>query len=229
MARDTQVNVVFDRNTINAMLHSDTGMTGREIHRRGERVLTRAKELVGVASGRLMNSLRLSRSTVGGEVAVNISTNVRYARFHHDGTGIYGRTGQPIRPRNARALRFKPRGGNDFVFAASVRGSRPNPFLREALLAAANPSLIARARGVINRLAGRNGAPAAGIRAGRDAAKIPGSGPRPARTPSTRRRRTTPQQTSGGWQRNVSGGRSAARDTGWVRDVGPGPRRRRRD
>lgn len=228
MADRTRINVVFDRNTINAMLHSDTGMTGREIHRRGERVLARARELVGVSSGRLMNSLRLSRTTVGGEVAVNVSTNVRYARFHHDGTGIYGRTGQPIRPRNARALRFKPRGSSRFVYAASVRGSRPNPFLREALLAAANPSLIARARGVINRLAGRNGAPAAGIVAGRDAAKIPGSGPRPARTPSTRRR-AQPRRQSSGWQRNVSGGRSATRDTGWTRDVGPGPRRRGND
>ncbi len=97
MARDTSINMVFDRNAVNGMLHSPNGMTGREITRRGERVLTRARELVGIASGRLYNSLRLSRATVGGEVAVNISTNVRYARFHHDGTGIFGRTGQPRR------------------------------------------------------------------------------------------------------------------------------------
>ena len=227
MARTT-TNIVFDRNSINAMLHSDNGMTGREINRRGVRVLTRAKELVGIASGRLHNSLRMIRSSVGGEVSVTIYTPVRYARFHHDGTGIFGRTGQPIRPRNARALRFKPRGSSQFVYAASVRGSRPNPFMREALLAAANPSMLARARSVVNRLAGRNGAPAAGIIAGRDAAKIPGSGPRPVRPPSPRRARPR-QQPTNGWQRNVSGGRSAARDTGWARDVGPGPRRRRSD
>ena len=191
---------MFDRNTVNAMLHSDTGMTGREIHRRGERVLARARELVGIASGRLYNSLRLSRTTVGGEVAVNISTNVRYARFHHDGTGIYGRTGRPIRPVSAKALRFKPRGSSQYVHAASVRGSRPNPFLREALEAAADRGLVARARSLVNRLAGRNGAPAAGIRAGRDAAKIPGSGPRPVRTPSPTRRRGGPRRPRGGWQ-----------------------------
>jgi hypothetical protein len=222
------VNTVYDRNSINNMLHSSNGMTGREITRRGERVLARAKELVGYDSGRLHNSLRLSRSTVGGEVAVTISTPLKYARYHHDGTGIFGRTGQPIRPVSAKALRFKPRGSTGFVFAASVRGSRPNPFMREALEAAADPGLIARARSLLGRLAGRNGAPAAGIRAGRDAAKIPGAGPRPARTPSPRRR-AAPRQGNGGWQRNVSGGRSAARDTGWERGVGPGPRRRRND
>lgn len=195
MARTT-INTNYDRNSINNMLHSSNGMTGREITRRGARVLARAKELVGYDSGRLHNSLRMSRATVGGEVAVTISTPVRYARYHHDGTGIYGRTGQPIRPVSAKALRFKPRGSTGYVYAASVRGSRPNPFMREALEAAADPGLISRARSLINRLAGRNGAPSAGVRAGRDAAKIPGSGPRPARTPAPRRR---PRRRNGGW------------------------------
>jgi hypothetical protein len=246
----TQVNVNYDQNSVTAMLHAENGPVGRDMRRRGERVLARAKELVGIDTGRLHNSLRLSNATVGGERAVTVWTPVRYARFHHDGTGIFGRSGRPIRPKNARALRFKPRGSSAFVFAASVRGSRPNPFMREALLAAANPGFVARARGLISSLAGRNGAPAAGIIAGRDAAKIPGSGPRPARAPSTRRRtpRTTqpsrqatqqPQgwqsgvsggrtaNTGSGWQRNVSGGRSRTRDNGgWQRDIRPGRRAR---
>ncbi len=204
------------------MLHADNGPVGRDMRRRGARVLARAKELVGIATGRLYNSLKLSLVTIRGRSAVVVSTDVPYARYHHDGTGIYGSRGTPIRPRNAKALRFKPRGSSKFVFAASVRGSRPNPFLLEALSAAADVSLVARARSLVNRLAGRNGI-AAGVVAGRDAAKIPGSGPRPQRAPSTRRRRQQPARRSG-WQSQVSGGRSSSgsRSGGWQGGVSAG-------
>jgi len=47
------------------------------------------------------------------------------------GTGIYGPTGQVIRPRRAKALRFEI--GGEVIFAAWVRGMKPNRFDQRAL------------------------------------------------------------------------------------------------
>lgn len=136
MARRARIDIRMNPQAVQAMLRSPSGPVAREIDRRGQRVLTRAKELVGVDTGRLRASLTIqSAMTADGPTAV-VGTRVDYARYHHDGTGVYGPTGQRIRPRRAKALRFKPKGSSVFIFRASVKGSRPNPFLRDALEAA---------------------------------------------------------------------------------------------
>lgn len=72
---------------------------------------------------------------MGGIPVGIVGTNVRYARFIHDGTGLYGPRKRLIRPVRAKALRWVGRDGN-VVFARSSRGIRPRPFLRDALEAA---------------------------------------------------------------------------------------------
>jgi hypothetical protein len=47
------------------------------------------------------------------------------------GTGLYGPRGRRIVPRNARALRFEV--GGQVIFRRSVRGMRPQPFMRRSL------------------------------------------------------------------------------------------------
>jgi phage gpG-like protein len=77
-------------------------------------------------SGRLINSL-----TIGGPDSildshsneVTVGTNVFYARWLQEGTGIYGPTGQRIFPKSAKALAF---GGRVY---SSVAGSPARPFL----------------------------------------------------------------------------------------------------
>jgi hypothetical protein len=63
---------------------------------------------------------------------------VRYARWVHNGTGIYGPRHRPIKPKRAKALRFKGRrfGKSGWVYARQVKGMKPNPFLEDALIAA---------------------------------------------------------------------------------------------
>ena len=43
---------------------------------------------------------------------------------------------QPIKPKRAKRLRFRPHGKSRYVYAKQVAGIRPNPFLRNALPAA---------------------------------------------------------------------------------------------
>lgn len=110
---------------------------------RGLRVETQAKRnLAGeggpkrIDTGRLRASINTQLASHNGLPIVYIGTNVKYARWVHNGTGIYGPRGVPIRPRSAKFLRFKPRGSARFVYARQVRGMKPNRFLHNALPAA---------------------------------------------------------------------------------------------
>lgn len=113
----------------------------REAFRRCARVESRAKvlisgEMVNVRTGRLRSSIRsvigISRDGTHVSVVGRVGTNVKYGRYLHQGTGIYGPRHQRIRPVRARVLAFPGEGG-EMVFRASVAGVRPRPFLRRAL------------------------------------------------------------------------------------------------
>jgi hypothetical protein len=73
---------------------------------------------------------------INGAPVARVGTIVHYARFVHDGTGIYGPKHAPIRPKKSRWLVFTPKGQKSPVFARSVRGMPGTPFLRDALPAA---------------------------------------------------------------------------------------------
>lgn len=111
---------------------------------RGLRVETRAKVEISssprrVDTGRLRASIHTSRITrvIGyPRKGARVGTSVFYARFVHDGTGIYGPRHTPIVPTTKRVLRFRPKGSLSYVYARSVRGMRRNQYLLNALPAA---------------------------------------------------------------------------------------------
>lgn len=88
----------------------------------------------GFDTGALSASIEITQVTVDGAIAFKVGSKLPYARFVHDGTGIYGPRGQMIKPVRAKALRWQGPGG-DAIFAKQVRGIKPNPFLRDALIA----------------------------------------------------------------------------------------------
>lgn len=115
----------------------------RDMLRRGLLVETQAKRnLSGIGGPKRIDTgrLRASGATIpverNGEPAVLVSFHTKYARWVHDGTGIYGPRHTPIRPRTAKLLRFKPRGARRYIYARSVKGMKPNRFLANALTAA---------------------------------------------------------------------------------------------
>lgn len=111
---------------------------------RGLRVETRAKVEISsnprrVDTGRLRSSIHTSRITrviVYPRKGARVGTNVHYARYVHDGTGIYGPRHMPIVPTTKQVLRFRPKGSMEYVYARSVRGMRRNQYLLNALPAA---------------------------------------------------------------------------------------------
>lgn len=132
-----QVNLQINRAAVRALLVDPSGGVARDLLRRGNNVATLAKKYAPVNTGRLRASIEAKLVKYSGSIAVVIGTNVEYAMLQHEGTGIYGPNGTPIVPLNAQALRFRPKGSTEFVYAKSVRGSMPTFFLKRALPAAA--------------------------------------------------------------------------------------------
>jgi hypothetical protein len=138
-----QFEVRLNAAQINRLLTQRGGGVVEWLVAKGALAATFAKAHCPVDTGRLRSSITHELRSQGGVPVVVIGTNVEYARFVHDGTGLYGPRHARIVPVRAKALVFTwrnapvpPNGRGNFagkwVFA-SVRGSPPKPFLRQGL------------------------------------------------------------------------------------------------
>jgi hypothetical protein len=130
----------IDRVALHAMLSSPSGGVAKDLFRRGKKVETRAKLNLQrnprrVNTGYLRSSINTQLISLGGKVSVRVGTNVEYAVFVHDGTGIYGPKGARIYPKTAKVLAWRTKSGRK-MYATSVAGMKPNPFLADAVIAA---------------------------------------------------------------------------------------------
>ena len=117
----------------------------KDLLKRGFKVQARARLLLSgsaghpkrVDTGLLRTSVQVRlMDTAGITTKVRVGTNRRYARWVHDGTGIYGPRKVPIKPRSAKALKFKAGyggGGKKTIYARTVKGMKKNEFLKDAL------------------------------------------------------------------------------------------------
>jgi len=87
-----------------------------------------------VKTGHLRASILIVPYKAKGYTAFRVGSDLNYARYVHDGTGIYGPKHHLITPKSAHVLAWHGNEG-EFVFAKHVKGMRPNPFLRDALAA----------------------------------------------------------------------------------------------
>lgn len=125
----------------------------------GSAVVDRARAILAenghIDEGRLAGSIEYLVVEAGPSGAkVVIGSPLDYAGFFHTGTGIYGPHGTPIVPTRTQSatggppfLKFRSNGAGmgvrmsgamtrargQFVFARSVKGMRPDPFLADAL------------------------------------------------------------------------------------------------
>ena len=117
-------------------MRGPNGAVAKDMLRRGRNVANMAKRLAPVDTGRLRADISVGLVDGSATPVVRVGNSVDYALAVHEGTGIYGPSGRPIRPRRAKVLRFKAKGGK-VVYARQVRGTRGRPYLRNALSAAA--------------------------------------------------------------------------------------------
>lgn len=130
----------FDRQRLEARL---LDLQAKDLLRRGYRVQALARKLLTGAgpehpsrinSGKLRSSIHVSLAVRRGEPVVLVGTGVSYARYVHEGTGLYGPHRARIVPTHRKALAF--RSGGKKIVVRSVRGMPGNAFLRDALVAA---------------------------------------------------------------------------------------------
>jgi hypothetical protein len=128
------VRIELNQWQINRVLRSPSGLVAKNMERRGRKVQRHAQRNVNSRTGALSRSITISWTSYYGAPGVEVGTSLYYGIMVHDGTGIYGPSGRPIRARPGGYLKFQARGG--VVYAKSVRGQRSNPFLRDALRSA---------------------------------------------------------------------------------------------
>lgn len=130
---------------IRRILTSPSGPVAKALLVRGYRVQALAKKNLGggtgtgpkrIDTGRLRSSIAVELRRGPRGLLVRIGTNVEYAIFVHEGTGIYGKNARPIKPKTKRYLRFKVKGSKRYTYATQVKGMKGNPFLVKALPAA---------------------------------------------------------------------------------------------
>jgi|GEM_PF-1569488 len=116
----------------------------REVGRRGVAILREeAPERTGWFASRIIYRTAI----VGNRLELRFTWPQPLGKWITGGTGIFGPTGQVIRPKQAKVLHFWYRGKE--VFAAWVRGMRPNPFVDRAMVKI-RPMLLTAARRIGN-------------------------------------------------------------------------------
>lgn len=114
----------------------------------GQAIVNQARANCPTDDGRLKASIAHLVTLGNDRVTIRVGSPLEYAKWVHRGTGIYGPHGKPIVPVTAKALKFRtgkmmgplprgvknaPKNRRPFVFAKSVKGSPPSPFLSDAL------------------------------------------------------------------------------------------------
>lgn len=122
----------------------------RAIGRTAFKVEATAKEKAPIDKGNLRGSITTEGpSVIGHDVQAKVGTNIGYARYQEEGTGIYGPSRQPIRPKNASVLAWKS--GGKWHYARQVRGVRPVRFFKKAR-EEARPFLTEQMRGALTNI-----------------------------------------------------------------------------
>lgn len=89
----------------------------------------RAIEKAPISTGTLRKSILTDVSSNGEEG--RIYSDLDYALYQEEGTGIYGPRKSPITPKKARYLRFKTKSG-EIVYTKKVKGVRAKKFFSNA-------------------------------------------------------------------------------------------------
>ena len=133
---------------VDALLRGRSGPVVRMVQDVCDDVTAEAKRNVKRDTGALAASIEPTVNVYGKLVVGRVGSSLNYARYIHEGTGIYGPKHRRIVPVSAKVLRFKagraigpapagksgtsPENRGGWIFAKSVAGIPPHPFLVEA-------------------------------------------------------------------------------------------------
>ena len=121
-------NITWDKAQLGILLDSPQGPVGRDLARRGRKVLIAATGQVGVDTGRLKKSLKMTHERGTRGQFVMVGSKLNYALMHHEGTRPH-----IITPNRAQVMVFNK--GPRVIYATSVRhpGTKANRYLKDNL------------------------------------------------------------------------------------------------
>jgi hypothetical protein len=120
--------ITFYKAQTDFLLNNPAGPVGRSLARRGVKVLAAAKRQVGVDTGRLQKSLRMTHERGARGQFVRVGSKLNHALLHHQGTRPH-----IITPSRSQVMVFNK--GTQIIYATSVRhpGTKPNRYLTDNL------------------------------------------------------------------------------------------------
>lgn len=124
--------VEFNEEEVAAFIDRSISVRNRAVELTAADIWGMSKEESPVDHGRLAGSHQLEQVD---DLTWRIFTNVLYALWVHEGTGIFGPEGMPITPVSASVLVFEVDG--EMIFARQVSGRPPDPFYDRAMNRAA--------------------------------------------------------------------------------------------
>ncbi len=110
------------------LLRSQNGPVGKDLRRRGLRVMAGARAQVGVRTGALRASIHMRHMADTRGQYVRVGSNLNYARLHHDGTSPH-----IIKPDRKQVLKFATKGQIIFAHVVKHPGTKPNRYLTDNL------------------------------------------------------------------------------------------------
>lgn len=124
------VKVKFYDAVLDNFLNNPNGEVGRFLKDKGTEILTVARALVGVRTGRLRNSLHMRHMRDLRAQYIWVGSTLDYALAHHEGTPP-----RTIVPKSGKMLRFASRGRIVYTHAVQHPGTEANKYLSNALKA----------------------------------------------------------------------------------------------
>lgn len=121
-------NITFFKSQTDFLLNNPAGPVGRSLARRGVKVLAAARVQVGVDTGNLKKSLRMTHERSARGQFVRVGSKLNHALVHHQGSRPH-----IITPKRSQVMVFSK--GTQIIYATSVRhpGTKPNRYLTDNL------------------------------------------------------------------------------------------------
>lgn len=129
------VKITIHRIPIFELLYAPTGDVHNLVERTTNAVHIATLRETPVMTGAMLGTLSQDiRVAPGRSVRGIVESDDEAALWVQQGTGLFGPQRRPIVPRRSRVLRWPDRrSGSGFVYAESVAGQEPNPFMWRGL------------------------------------------------------------------------------------------------
>lgn len=120
--------VTFYEPEMDWLLKNPAGPVGRFLAGVGRRIVVGAKAQVGVKTGALRASIRMSHSRATYGQKITVGSKLSYAYLHHEGSRAH-----IIVPRQAKMLRFTSRGRMVLAHRVAHPGTKANKYLKDPM------------------------------------------------------------------------------------------------